>query len=328
MELAHTFKTAKLALLWLESHSLAANAANFSVALALHSDDCPSEITALKTLASDKIDQPLLDEMYNYCQVDSHNADAINQQLSELIHTTIDHIQSGSRNSDDLVNSINSTQKKAESTTDINNLLGEFTKAIERVQQHQSQLTCRLQEVENKANHLKRELEESKKQAVTDPVTGIKNRYALKEHAKPLLANGTEFSLIIFDIDHFKRFNDSFGHLVGDKVLRRVAEELEAEISDIDITARYGGEEFIVLCPNKSIETAIELAESIRNAVSKLRLRYRDHSLPRITISGGVSISHPNETLEDVIERADNALYRAKNSGRNNIKAMADNSFN
>ncbi len=128
-------------------------------------------------------------------------------------------------------------------------------------------------------------------------------------------------SALLIDIDHFKRFNDEFGHGVGDQVLRLMASVLRDGVRDIDLPARYGGEELIAILPNAGLTTAAAIAERIRRSVAECHITRRStgEALPGITISLGVAQFQGGESMADLIERCDRALYRAKNTGRNRV---------
>ena len=128
------------------------------------------------------------------------------------------------------------------------------------------------------------------------------------------------------DIDHFKRFNDSYGHLTGDQVLRLVAMSVKQNVKGQDVAARYGGEEFAVVLPNTVLRSAITVADHIRRAVmtKELMKRSTGEHLGRVTISIGVAVLKPNDTPATLIERADGCLYAAKRSGRNRVISEAD----
>jgi diguanylate cyclase len=130
----------------------------------------------------------------------------------------------------------------------------------------------------------------------------------------------------MFDIDHFKSFNDSYGHLTGDQVLRLVAQSLKQTIKGQDITARYGGEEFAVVLPNTGLRQALMVADHIRRAVmaKELKKKSTGEILGRVTISAGVSILKPGDDTDSLIERADACLYAAKRNGRNRVICEAD----
>ena len=133
----------------------------------------------------------------------------------------------------------------------------------------------------------------------------------------------------MFDIDHFKSFNDTYGHLTGDQVLRLVAISLKQTIKGQDITARYGGEEFAVVLPNTGISQALTVADHIRRAVmaKELKKKSTGELLGRVTISVGVSILRRGDTTDSLIERADACLYTAKRNGRNRVICETDSEY-
>ncbi len=140
------------------------------------------------------------------------------------------------------------------------------------------------------------------------------------------LATSEPLSLLMFDIDHFKSFNDSYGHLTGDQVLRLVGMSLKQTIKGQDITARYGGEEFAVVLPNTALRQALTVADHIRRAVMSKELKKKSTGeiLGRVTISVGVSMLKPGDDTDSLIERADACLYAAKRAGRNRVVCEAD----
>jgi diguanylate cyclase (GGDEF)-like protein len=158
----------------------------------------------------------------------------------------------------------------------------------------------------------------------TDYLTGMFNRrYLMKELEKEFQRSArkeSDMSLIILDIDLFKRVNDTFGHLQGDIVLQKVANQLQKELRGYDVAARYGGEEFIAILPDTALSEASFVAERIRLSVQSLM--FSGELLPlTITASLGVAgIKHPEcGSIDDLIKLADDALYRAKSSGRNRV---------
>jgi diguanylate cyclase len=128
------------------------------------------------------------------------------------------------------------------------------------------------------------------------------------------------------DVDHFKKFNDTYGHLTGDQVLRLVAMSVKQNVKGQDIAARYGGEEFVVVLPNTVLRAAITVADHVRRAVmtKELMKRSTGEHLGRVTISIGVAALRDGDTPQSLIERADTCLYAAKRAGRNRVISEAD----
>lgn len=174
---------------------------------------------------------------------------------------------------------------------------------------------------------LQRDLEQVRKEALTDGLTSLSNRKAfdseIRRIAKEADANLQAFSLVMFDIDYFKSFNDNYGHQVGDQVLRLVARTLIEGVKGRDVAARFGGEEFAILFPETTMEGAVKAAENLRKTVAGKEIVNRNTGdiLGRITLSGGIAQYVFGENVEDLIERADAALYTAKHNGRNQVAA-------
>ena len=171
---------------------------------------------------------------------------------------------------------------------------------------------------------LQKELERERRRASTDPLTGIPNRQTLQEAINDtLIAEDCPqlITLVMIDIDHFKQFNDNFGHLIGDRVIKFVASLLTKHTRGGDTPARFGGEEFAVLLPNTSLDGAQAVAENLRKAVAESKLVRSDTKEPlgQITVSAGVAQYRHGEEVAEWIERADQCLYASKNAGRNRV---------
>lgn len=171
-----------------------------------------------------------------------------------------------------------------------------------------------------KLNELKiiEEKQKLKKSSLTDPLTGIMNRRAildeLSQRMNHHLYNFEYLSILMLDIDNFKNVNDTYGHIIGDKVLNKVAEIVSHTIRGHDSVGRYGGEEFLVILPNANCENAQKAAERIRKKIEETEF----DEVGRITISGGYT-SYIDESIELLIDKADKYLYEAKRSGRNKV---------
>jgi two-component system cell cycle response regulator len=173
-------------------------------------------------------------------------------------------------------------------------------------------------EYENQLKALNQKLQSL---AVTDGLTGLHNHRAfqdyLEEQFRTAMRNKQPLALILMDVDHFKQYNDTYGHQAGDEVLRQVAQILQANVREGDFVARYGGEEFVIVLPRTDLESAVAVAERLRRAVESAEWHLRP-----ITGSFGVACIRPDmETRQELIEAADQALYQAKKNGRNRVEA-------
>ncbi|MDD2343182.1 MAG: GGDEF domain-containing protein [Tolumonas sp.] len=168
------------------------------------------------------------------------------------------------------------------------------------------------------------------KLSITDALTGALNRRQFDVQMEHELQRsqrfGKTFSLVMFDIDHFKQFNDCYGHPAGDKVLISICQFVKNEIRQTDRLYRYGGEEFTIILPETDLRNASFVTEKLRKHIAQTNVEYQGNSLPRITASFGVaSYSQQIQEPAQLIHAADKALYHAKNSGRNCVKLFEDN---
>jgi len=206
------------------------------------------------------------------------------------------------------------------------NLLVETKHAVERNQA----LEARLDRSSGEIAQLRENLEVVRREALTDALTGIPNRKffdtRLRECAATAMETGEPMSLLLLDIDHFKKFNDTYGHQIGDQVLRLVAKTLTDCLKGRDTPARYGGEEFVIILPQTRLENAVTVAEQIRRTMARNKVVRKDTRAEYgvIAISAGASVYRPGEPLQDLIKRADAALYHAKHTGRNRVVAEDD----
>jgi diguanylate cyclase len=172
---------------------------------------------------------------------------------------------------------------------------------------------------------LQRDLDEVRRESMLDPLTKIYNRKFFDDGLLGSITeadeSGQPLSLLLVDIDHFKNFNDTYGHQTGDQVLRLVAMTLKSNIKGKDIVARYGGEEFAAVLPSTDLDGAVIVADNIRRAIQAKELlkRSTNERLGRITASFGVAVHRQGESPASLIERADRCLYAAKHAGRNRV---------
>ena len=184
-------------------------------------------------------------------------------------------------------------------------------------------LSERVASMEHEALGYREHLEEQRQKALLDPLTGLPNRAAWSERVEREMlewqAHGGHLAMAILDLDHFKRINDSYGHLAGDKVLKIVADQLRKRLRSGDFIARFGGEEFVLLLPQTSPATAAQIAEVLRATVEACPFHFKGERVV-ITTSIGLGAFRSGERGDQVLKRADAALYRAKELGRNRVE--------
>ena len=198
------------------------------------------------------------------------------------------------------------------------------------MEQSNKDLKTRLNDSKKQIEELQNSIEAIRFQSLTDELTGIANRkcfdQTISDNMTRAEATSQPVSLLLCDIDHFKAFNDTYGHQTGDQVLRLVGSTLKNHSKGRDLAARYGGEEFAVLLPDTNTQQAIMVAENIRKAVRNKELikRSTGEHLGRVTMSIGVSTNRPHDTVDGLIHRADMCLYAAKGSGRDCVRSQND----
>ncbi len=190
---------------------------------------------------------------------------------------------------------------------------------------HNHRLNEQLTESSAEITALRQSLAQARSESVTDGLTGLANRRFFDEMYKMRLNEardvGTPLCLVLFDIDHFKRFNDTWGHPTGDQVIRFVGAAMQAKALPDQLVARYGGEEFVAILPRKNLAAGQEFAEEVRRVVEgkKLLRKSTNESLGRVTVSAGVAELAPDEDGGALLQRADDALYASKREGRNRV---------
>jgi diguanylate cyclase len=212
---------------------------------------------------------------------------------------------------------------------ELHTLAGRLLSETRRMQDANHELEVKLEASRDEIAGLQRDLDDVRREAQLDPLTKIFNRKFFDEeldHALAGAGDGRPLSLLLLDIDHFKRFNDTWGHQTGDQVLRLVAMTLRSNIKGKDVAARYGGEEFAAILPDTDLEGATIVAENVRRAVQAKELlkRSTNEKLGRVTASLGIATYRRGDTVGTLIERADRCLYAAKAAGRNQAVSESD----
>lgn len=207
--------------------------------------------------------------------------------------------------------------------TDLRALALSLLQQTKKMQRTNQALEQRLAVSKSNINNLQQDLEQVRQESILDPLTRVYNRKGFDQGLIRAIEDAQKskepLSLIMFDIDHFKNFNDSYGHQTGDQVLRLVATTLKSNIKGQDIGARYGGEEFAAILPNTILDDASTLADKVRVSIQEKELlkRSTNQKLGRVTASFGVAMLNSEDTSTTLIERSDRCLYIAKNAGRN-----------
>ena len=225
-----------------------------------------------------------------------------------------------------LSDQLTAPQGEAHIKSILNQILGETHAMTARTRQLESNLESASTEI----SALRENLESVRREALTDVLTGIGNRKLFDEELQKAVTlaidEGDPLCVAIGDVDHFKNFNDNWGHQLGDQVLKLVGYYFKANVKGQDTAARYGGEEFAIILPRTKLSSAVLVADHIRRAVcaKKMKKRTTGETIGYVTISMGVAQYRANEPLAEFIARADSALYAAKRAGRNRVISEMD----
>lgn len=281
----------------------------------------------------DGVTQETLWELYaRHFLQDDKTLDQLRRELRTLVTSLQQEFSRAGGNIAGYADTLNRFAGILESESSIVQITAEVHRVIEdtrHMERSQTRLESQMSNVMREMENMRQELEEVRQESLTDGLTRIANRKAfdaaLVQTLRSALEQQRSTCLLLADIDHFKRFNDNHGHLVGDKVLRFVASTLKQCMKGRDTVARYGGEEFAVILPDTDLEGARTVAEQIRRGVSSASLvnKSRGENYGSITISIGIALLHPDDQPEDLIQRADQSLYAAKNRGRNRVEYVA-----
>jgi diguanylate cyclase len=258
--------------------------------------------------------------------------DNLGSGIGDVIGAVLGKLEAAGRETVDYQNTLSAAALDMDqrAPADLKALVGGLLTATREMERRTRSLESELQRSGEQVRELRSKLDNVRKESLTDPLTGIANRKAFDDavaRAQAQMASDAEdVTLLLCDIDHFKSFNDTWGHQTGDQVLRLVANCLAENVKGRDTAARYGGEEFAVLLRGTGLEAATRVAEQIRHPVEtkKLVKKSTGDVLGVITISIGVAQFAPGETAETAIRRADSCLYGAKSHGRNMVVNQDD----
>jgi diguanylate cyclase len=247
------------------------------------------------------------------------------RELGDAVQAEVQGIESSVEDADNI------DQLKCTVRERVETILARVETHRREEQTHQAQMQAevqklreRVQDMEQETEGLQARVQSAHEQALTDALTGIPNRQAYDERIEQEFARWKRFetplALLVWDVDYFKKINDTYGHMAGDKVLQAIARVLGGHIRETDFLARYGGEEFAMMMPGATAAVALKAADKLRREVETCGFHYHGTDVT-ITISCGISQFRTGDTTETVFERADRALYAAKQAGRNRVQA-------
>jgi diguanylate cyclase len=263
----------------------------------------------------------------------SDRIDSVGNQIVDEIEQVMAMIDAAAGSASSYTESLASATQNLGAAKDrdgLRTIVEGLVRATKDMEKNNQLLEESLKASRQEINQLQINLEAVRNESLTDPLTSLANRKYFDQALEKALAqsaiSGEPLSLMLTDIDHFKKFNDTFGHLTGDQVLRLVALAVKQNVKGQDIAARYGGEEFAIILPTTAMRSALIVADHVRRAVmtKELMKRSTGEHLGRVTVSIGVATAQRGESVQSLIERADACLYTAKRCGRNRVMCEAD----
>jgi len=263
----------------------------------------------------------------------SERIETVGSRVLGEIKQVLDTIDAAAGSATSYSESLADASQQLQGTNDgtaMRTIIEQLLEGAKEMEVNNKKLEARLSASRQEIEELQQNLEAVRTESLTDPLTTLANRKFFDIELGRAMAEAKQknepLSLLMTDIDNFKAFNDKYGHLTGDQVLRLVAMSVKQNVKAHDIAARYGGEEFMVALPNTPLHEAIALADHIRHAVmtKELMKRSSGERLGRITISIGVAALRAEDTPQSLLERADGCLYAAKRHGRNRVIGESD----
>lgn len=306
---------------------------NFSVYFHYYSDENPNLKMAMDLLLSthSKLSQQHCNELYQShlgLEAESKTLKDANAAIETEISKVMGVIDAATSDANKFSQTLDTFSGNLQPSMPLDQIRGAVAKVATetRVMTEQNhRLQSRLSETTQQLTEMRYNLDQVHKESQTDPLTGVGNRKfftsALLDTITSAQENNTSLTLLMVDIDHFKKFNDTHGHLIGDQVLRLVARTLVENLKGRDVIARFGGEEFVILLPQTRVTDAEKVGNQLRNslATKQIKKRSTNETLGVITISIGATEYYAGEESDGFIARADEALYKAKQTGRNKV---------
>ena len=286
--------------------------------------------------AGESVDTEHLDRIRTKHLAQSNNNSAMLEmggKLEDELASVMQMLETASKDTGaygDSLNNVSEALDTERSPAEIRTLMETLVTATRTMESRSKQLEERLQESKAEVTQLRSNMEEIRAEALTDQLTGLPNRRNFDDSVSACMeaatVDGSSFTLVLGDIDHFKKFNDTYGHQTGDQVLKLVAQCMRHHIKHPLKPARYGGEEFALILPDTDLTNGVKLANEVRHTIESKELvkKSTGENLGAVTMSFGAALFEPGESITDLIKRADACLYSAKRAGRNQVKWEVD----
>lgn len=314
----------------LADHGIAANPINYALLYDYVTESNPELNQTIDTLLGESktLDMQTSQELYTsfICNTSLESFETIHHKIHQVLTRATEAVDATCDQAEQAGEGFEQKTTQLENTSDIANhqaIIRDIIKETRALAVTTQAMQLELSRTNAEMDELRTELVSVRKVATTDGLTGLLNRHALHNVMYDIILGDESeaVSLCFLDIDHFKKVNDTFGHSIGDNVIKYVASLTKKYVSEHHHVARYGGEELVIVMPDTSQRDAMAIAENIRSDMQKTRLKRKSDNtvLGEITVSIGVAQKQPGDSVESFISRADKALYKAKGSGRNRV---------